>query len=481
MKLKEILSNKVFLYLWTRYVTYAIQFISSIFIAVKLGPYYFGIWGMILLILNYFQVINFGIPSSLNILLVQNKKDPIVASNYIKSAMVLIGLLNCIVLLVMGIYYLFFRETSTVGGYFYLACIIAMLVYFNGLNTVVYRVKGKLGEVAFYQSVIPLLVFVTMFTTSDQKLLGIFLLVYFIGHIVSLVNFFQRRQIPFDGTASKQNCFNILNKGLFLFIYNACFYLIIISTRTTVSVFYPVEQFGFFTFAYSLANSVMLFLDTIQYIIFPKLVDKLQSEDIKEVKKTLEKLKINYIYLTHGLMYAAMLFFPLLLHFIPKYQGTLQLMNMIGITVLLLTNNVGYSILLMARNKEKLLSLISLCSLLVTIAGELLLSVVFKVNYQYIILSTLIGYYVFCYLCIYYGSKLLNEKVSFCNIAIKIFPLKLLLPYVSAFLIAIFKFDYLFWIPFIFFVMLNIGTTKEWVPTLRAIMHNSQFINITQD
>ena len=58
---KKIVTNKVVLYLVTRYMTYAVQFITSIWVAVKLGPFYLGIWGVILLLINYFKLINFPI------------------------------------------------------------------------------------------------------------------------------------------------------------------------------------------------------------------------------------------------------------------------------------------------------------------------------------------------------------------------------------------------------------------------------------
>src|SRR5690554_3896994 len=74
-KLKRIVSNKIIGYLFTRYLTYFIQFISAIIIAVKLGPYLLGIWGFILLLLNYFRIIDFGISNATNILIVQNKED----------------------------------------------------------------------------------------------------------------------------------------------------------------------------------------------------------------------------------------------------------------------------------------------------------------------------------------------------------------------------------------------------------------------
>ena len=41
------LKNKVFVYLFTRYFTYGLQFIMSLIIAVRLGPYYLGIYGYI--------------------------------------------------------------------------------------------------------------------------------------------------------------------------------------------------------------------------------------------------------------------------------------------------------------------------------------------------------------------------------------------------------------------------------------------------
>ena len=45
--LSTILRNKIFLYVGTRYVTYAFQFIASFYIALKLGPVGFGVWSFI--------------------------------------------------------------------------------------------------------------------------------------------------------------------------------------------------------------------------------------------------------------------------------------------------------------------------------------------------------------------------------------------------------------------------------------------------
>ena len=47
-----VFKNKIFWYLTSRYMVLGIQFLASIFLAVKLGAYYFGIWSFILLLVN---------------------------------------------------------------------------------------------------------------------------------------------------------------------------------------------------------------------------------------------------------------------------------------------------------------------------------------------------------------------------------------------------------------------------------------------
>ena len=75
ISLKLLYKNKILFYLVSRYVTYGIAFISSLFIAAKLGPFYMGVWGFILLILNGFSQLHLGIGNSLNVLLDHNKEN----------------------------------------------------------------------------------------------------------------------------------------------------------------------------------------------------------------------------------------------------------------------------------------------------------------------------------------------------------------------------------------------------------------------
>ena len=73
--LKKGITNPAIIYLVSRYGTYIIQFINSLFIAVYLGPYYLGIWGFINLVIGYIGQLNLGISHSVNVIVSINKQD----------------------------------------------------------------------------------------------------------------------------------------------------------------------------------------------------------------------------------------------------------------------------------------------------------------------------------------------------------------------------------------------------------------------
>ena len=68
--LKKILQNKILWYMASRYMVLAIQFLASIFLAVKLGAYYFGIWSFVVLLASIGSNCNWGIGNAATIMLV---------------------------------------------------------------------------------------------------------------------------------------------------------------------------------------------------------------------------------------------------------------------------------------------------------------------------------------------------------------------------------------------------------------------------
>jgi len=479
--IKYALKNKVVLYLLSRYITFFLQFICSIYIAAKLGPYYFGIWGFILLLINYFQIINLGIPYSSTILLVQHKNDEKQASNFEKSSFFLVVILDVFILL-LAVYYYFFGIPAfgkyEIGNLFYLVCFIAMISHFNYLFTSIYRVKKKLFEVAFFQSSIAVLVFITMFLANSKTLLFLLLIAYIIAHLVSLLIFIRAKQLNFKGKITLNDMQVVLKKGLLLFIYNFCFFMIVLSTRTIVSAFYPVDKFGFFTFAYTLAHATLLLLEAFSYLIFPKVIDKFNDSNETKINATIQLLRTNYISLAHGLMYLAMILFPVLLYFMPKYTDALLIINLMALTLLVYSNSYGYNSLLMARNKEKVIALNSTLILLLNIIIALVLVLIFKVNYEYVIIATMFSYFIYACLCVYFGKKELKQSKNIGIVLKEAFPLRLFIPYAIALIIVLMECKYLLFLPFVIYALLNLTTMKDIYLSFKKILTNSNIVDI---
>ena len=224
--------NKVIWYMVTRYVTYAVQFIVSILVAAKLGPFQLGIWGFLLLLINYFNIFNFGIPNSTTVLMVKNKNDQEKAGQVEVSSMVLMGIIG-LVILAIGVYYAIFGiplfDKYQIGNLFFFVCAIAIMQHFVSLFSLIARVRGSIAEVAFAQTVIPVLTLIAVLCFRDRILLLFLVLSYVIGNALAILLFIKKKLVHFNGKPSRQACENIINKGKFLFIYNVCFYLIFLS------------------------------------------------------------------------------------------------------------------------------------------------------------------------------------------------------------------------------------------------------------
>ena len=285
---KKFLTNKVVIYIVTRYLTYFLQFLFSMFIAIKLGPYHFGIWGFILMVLNYISLLNFGITNSVNVLLVHHKKSSIKSNDLVKTSMYLVAGI-CLVLILFAFYYYIFDipyfSKYEMKVFFYLVVIIGILTHYNNLFITIFRVKNDVYKISFSQSIIPILCFIVIFIFNKDSLIRVLLYSYIIGNLFSLALFIFDKKMQFNGNYKKEDTSELLKKGGFLFIYNTSFYFIMISTKSIISYFFKVEEFGYFTFTYTLANSILLMLNAFSFIILPKMIDALSSKDTNKIRK----------------------------------------------------------------------------------------------------------------------------------------------------------------------------------------------------
>lgn len=481
MNIIQILKNKVVFYLFSRYGTYGLQFLCSLLIASKLGPYYMGIWGFLLLILSYFEQIHFGISNSMNVLYVLNKDDVTERDRYTLNSMLLIGVL-C--LGVVAIYVIFLlRDNNTIGkynigAYSFLICVIAIFQYIQQFLTTLYRVKNKLWIVALVQSVISILTFISVLVFAKERLLYALLLSYLIGYLFSvvLVPFtkvlpslvFQDLQIKYQKV--------ILKKGFYLFIYNTCIMFMVITIRTIISQYYTIEEFGLFTFSYSLAHAFLLLLQSLSFVVFPKVIWKLAENDTEKVKSMVNQYRSCYITSSHILLYSSLLMFPLIVMYLENYRDGLKAMEFIALSFLMQVCSVGYAELLISRNKEKTLAILSTGALLLNFLLAICLALV-KISFDKVIFSTMVTYLLYAFFVSIYAHKLLGE-VNIKNAIKTVLPLKIVIPFIVGLLVCLSDKTILLPTPLALFILLNFNDLRNIFKMISTLVKKPQIVDL---
>ena len=480
--IKPLLSNQIIFYLFSRYFTYFIQFIISIVLAVKLGAYYLGIWSFIVLIINYFGQIDFGIANSLNVFLIQNRDDSRISSIYIFNALLVLTFLSfLIVIIALYNFYFGFKliEKFNVSSYFTFICLIGILQYFNTLFMTIFRVYNKLVEVIIHQSVVVILSLLIIFFFDKEDLILALVFAYLLGGIVSVIVYLASFPLRIKSAKISLNItMDILKKGMYLFVFNGCFYFIITSTRSLVSKYYTIEEFGVFSFAYTLSNSIMLLLSAFSFIMFPKLIQKLSSNCKDEALRSINMIMTNYVIFAHFMVYSFMIFFPFVSSYFSEYSGILGVLNFISLAVLLNTHSFGHVSFLIAQNREKTAALISLVALVINILIGVILIKLMLVPVKYVIVASGFSYIIFSFLSTYFSNLLLKGKTNFYAVFTDSFPLRIFLPFTAGVVVS--YFDLGFWIiaVFIMFVYLNMRSLKEITHNFKLLWHSPQIINL---
>jgi O-antigen/teichoic acid export membrane protein len=479
---KKAAGNKVLHYVFSRYATYFIQFVNSLFIAVYLGPYYLGVWGFINLIIQYLAQINFGIPYSVNAIASVNKnKEKYVSEVIGTSITMLIALSLFIIILFIANNLLGFNFGGkyNFSTYAPLVCLIAVLGYFNGLFVCIFRIYGKLFEIIVNQSLFPVLMLITILIFKGENLLWALVIANSISVILSFFLLVFRSPVKIIPALNWQLTKAIQIKGWHLFVYNTSFYLIMLSTRSFVSGYYSVLEFGFFTFSFSLSSAILLFLDSVSSLVFPKLLNRFATAANEHINEIMETVRDAYITLSHALIHFAILLFPVFLLFFPKYQSATDAFRIISLTVVLYTNSFGYQGLLIARGKEKKLGFIAFGALCINILIATILVIFLKVPYTLVILSTLFTYFVYVFTLGLYGRKELNLSVSFVSIVKDVYPLSMFIPFLTSLCFIIFSVpDIYFVIPILLFFILNRKRLYHIKDVIKKVIVDPNFINI---
>ncbi|MEA4968192.1 MAG: oligosaccharide flippase family protein [Bacteroidaceae bacterium] len=479
---RKTFTNPAILYVISRYGTYFIQFVNSLFIAIYLGPYYLGIWGFINLVLGYLAQINLGIPHSINVIVSVNKEKEDYVQKVIGNGLsMIVGLSIAIIFFFVMNYVCGFNigEKYNFNTYIIPVCIIAVLTHFNGFFSNIFRIYGKVAAIAINQSLYPIIVLLAIPFFRGTELLWAMVIANCLSVTISLALFLvqspTKLKLLFDFSLIKY----IQIRGWHLFIYNASFYLILLSTKSLISSNYSIEEFGYFTFSYSLANTILLLLNSISYLIFPKMLNRFAKADNNHVQSILGIVRNAYISLSHLLIHFVIMMFPALLLFFPDYQQASTVFKVTALTVVLYTNSFGYQGLLMARGKEKLIAIIAFSALMLNIILSIFFVFFLKVEFSEVLFATLITYLIYVLTLGLFGRKELLVSASVLAVLKDVFPIRMFFPFVLSILFIVFEVQNIYFsISFIIYLFLNFKDLIKIKDLGIRLVNNQNFINI---
>lgn len=480
--IKTALKNKVVLFLFSRYGTYLIHFINSLFIAVYLGPYYLGIWGFISLIIQYFTHLNLGITHAVTAIISVHKSKELYAQKIIGTSLTMLVLMSCIAILFFVANHLFNFNLGAkyhFSTYAPIVVIIGVLGYFNALFSSIFRVYGKLFEIAFHQTVFPVLLLCAIIFFKKDELVWALVCANLFAFLAAFVMFWVKSPITLKPIFVFRLFKFIQIKGWHLFIYNTSFFLIVISTRSFVSGFYSVEEFGYFTFAFSLANVVLMLLQAFSFVIFPKMLNRFAKSNNEQNSILLEKVRDAYVTTSHLLVHMAILIFPVFLLLFPQYMTSSEAFKLIALAVVLYTNSFGYSGLLIAKGYEKQLGRLAFSALVINIVLALVLIKILEVSFTYVIIATMVSYFIYVFVQGYMGRRMLNLNANLNAVWKDIYPMRLFAPYIISLALVFFKApSYAFLIPLVVFMAGNFKVLLNLKSIVKQIILNPNFINI---
>ena len=248
----NVLKSPILHYIGVRYIAYGLQFINSIFIAKFLGLYFFGIYSFIQLFRQY--LVYFGMIPSYSLTTIMstiNKPDSKVKDDIFGASILNLIILN--ILAAAGVFILFLINPDIFSKYEFsrylvYLMLISLLTSTNHLFINLYRSIGSIFKINFSELLIPISQISVLLFFRKENLLQALLLVTIVSLTLSIFVFLYK--IPIKIRINLKSNFNkiIFSRGLRLLLYNISFTLILMMSRTFVSIYNNPEELGEYSF-----------------------------------------------------------------------------------------------------------------------------------------------------------------------------------------------------------------------------------------
>lgn len=365
--IRSVLTSGSLLYVFLRYITYALTFINTLLLAKFLGGFEYGIYSFILLVMNYMSYSNLGINESLNTEYAKFKHKKISKKiwNTAWSINLIISILGCLIFLSTLVFHKTIFSEYNFGKYAVVVILTCLIINLERVYITFYKIFGKLLKLNI-QQILPnlVLIILILYYRSDINI-SIIVWSLFITNFISLIIFRLGLSIQPQLKISFRLAKRLITRGISLLMYNFSFYFLILLASSIVSIEYSVTDFGCFSLSNSIANGVIMAGGAFLFIFYPKILNAMNQPKEKCIN-TINRIKSIYVI---GIDIITVLSIPAVFGislFFPQYSLSLvRIYSILMIGKCINNATTGYSAYLIANKKENTMTIYAIMSAII--------------------------------------------------------------------------------------------------------------------
>jgi len=408
MALLSSFGRKEFYFTLGRYLVYAFQIAKGFALAYFLGPFFFGIYGYIMLYQQYLVYSNLGVQYALNAELSINSNSEQSVKNRIENSAFSMTVYIVLVLFILSLFVYFFKieifPYKDSYKYVFLLLILACLGHFQEIFVNIFRINKNLLPILYSDLFIAIATISVIPFFNGINLIDAVLWTWVISlsFTMFIYKILYKKRIRFDNSYIK----SLFNAGLplLLFIFN--YNLMGLIIRTLISLYYDTTAMGLFSFSNSLTSAIMLSFNSITWLMYPAVISKLSDYDLKGIE--LEDYLIGFskklIFIVFAIICIAIIAMPLLFIFLPKYEPIK------GALIILLLNqvvfNAGFAFVSLAIGRKSYyqIAAISLLSVIICFLFGSVFSF-YKLPIEWLAIANILGSFFFLNFLILFIAK----------------------------------------------------------------------------
>lgn len=371
MMLKKIISNGKVVFILSKYATYAIYFIISLVIANKLGLFYFGIYGFLKLIIQYFTYSNLGVNYSSLVIMSEDANKDITKNSSILTSSIIITFFSLtffylIFVAICNLYEIEFYNRFNIGQYVFYIFFIVLIKQINQLYINIYRVYDRL-KIINWAYIIPCIgEFIVLFTGNGERLLDNIMWAMVFSNGIVFIIFLVDAKFSISNNIDIKATKKLVRRGIMLLLYNISFYFIVLVAKSYISSEFQIEDFAQYSFSYNISDAVMLLNSSVSFFIYPNLINKLSSSNSTNNSLLLMREMQQYYMIAASLVIIIALIASHFLQLIvPDYVKSEYILQILLLSQLLVANSFIMTTFLVQSLKELKLIILGVSTIIV--------------------------------------------------------------------------------------------------------------------